>query len=546
MRGAAGGPAPSPASPERAIDGAMRKGSGRLHGGPGAWRWVAAGGLALAVVALTLGLEGRDVLWLDESWTGAIVGQRRWSDTFHQIYWDVNAPLYYLLIKLWSGVFGLSDWALRAPSLLAAAATPLAAALAPTPGLGRSARLAWAAVLAFWFPALCFAAEARCYALLLLACTLQTIAFARLMQAPVLPRAAAWASVSALSILLHYDALYLGAVQGFIFLLRQPRRALSVWPAALAFGPAFAWMAYHAPRVMQFARPDIAWYAPLQGSELHLVSDYAADGGPVVVRWLAALAVSALSLRLLPWPAPAMGGGDRRGGAGWAVAAAAVSAVALVGMGMLRPSFTFRYLTPCEPGLLLGLVLGFGRLAGRRAAPFALALLSALYLGVSGWMLWTGLRMAPRRYNFEAASAVLGRAHPQRLVFLWDHPVDPVLHPAQLAALGGFFLHRAGVPVRVDPVVLKPGEDPNLRLAGDAEPSGSAVLWLYDRVVHGTAALRFPPRLGQPGSDLSCRDFGSPRFGVLACLHRADAPPVTPGRRVAGDHQAGEAHPQGG
>jgi hypothetical protein len=521
--------------------------SGRARGGPGVWPLAAGGALALAVIALTLGLEGRDAFWLDESWTGAIVGQARWSDTVRQIYWDVNAPLYYVLLKLWSGVFGLSDWALRAPSLLAAAATPLVAALAPTPGLGRSSRLAWAAVLAFWFPALCFAAEARCYALLLLACTAQTVLFARLMETPALPRAVAWASMAALSILLHYDALYLGAVQGVIFLLRQPRRALRVWPAALAFGPTFGWMAVHAPRVVQFARPDIAWYAPLRASELHLVSDYAADGGPVIIRWLGGLAVSALTLRLVPWPGravDAVDAADARRGAAWAVAAAVVAALLLVGVGMLRPSFTFRYLTPCEPGLLLGLVLGCGRLAGRRAAPFALAMLGAVYLGVSGWMLWTGLRMAPRRYTFEAASAVLGRAHPKRLVFLWDHPVDPVLHPAQLAALGGFFLHRQGVAVAVDPVVLRPGEDPNTRLAREAAAPGSAVLWLYDRIVHGTAALRVPPHLGGAGSTLACRDFGSPRFGVLACAPGPVATPAGPG--AASDHQAGAAHPQGG
>jgi hypothetical protein len=476
--------------------------------------------LATVVVGLALGFERRDAFWLDESWTGGIIGQPTWRATFQQIYWDVNAPLYYLLLKLWSGLFGLSDWALRAPSLAAAAAVPLLAILVPAPGLTRGQRLAWGATLAFWFPTLCYAAEARCYALLLLTCTAQTLAFMRLMQAPDQARASVWAALAALSILVHYDALYLGAAQGVLYVARQPRRALATWPAALAFAPTFGWMAFHWPRIAEFARPDIAWYSPLRPSELPLIGGYVADGGDLMPKWLAALAASALALRFLPFPerpstptpiAPVL----------WSVGAAVLAAAVMVAIGFFRPSFTFRYLTPCEPGLLLGVVVLAQALAGRRAAPVTLALLACLYLGVSGWMLGHGLRMAPRRYNFEAASAALAREGPQHLVFLWDHPVDPILHPEQLAALGGFFLHRSGQATQVEPVILKGGEDPNGRLAAEAARRGTAILWLYDRVVHGTAANRFPPALGggEPGG-LRCRDFGSARFGVLACQRR--------------------------
>ena len=159
-------------------------------------------------------------------------------------------------------------------------------------------------------------------------------------------------------------------------------------------------------------------------------------------------------------------------------------------------------------------------LAGRRGEVMALAMLGAVYLGVSGWMLTHHLRMAPRRYTFETASAALARSRPARLVFLWDHPVDPILHPGQLAALGGFFLHRAGAPTRVVPVILRYGEDPSRRLAAEARPPGSAILWLYDRVVRGTAANVHPPDLVRFDPRLRCRDFGSARFGVLACVQR--------------------------
>ena len=484
---------------------------------------LAALGVVAAALVLEIGAERRDPFWLDESWTGAIIGQPTWRDTFHQIYSDVNAPLYYVLMRVWSALFGLSDLALRAPSLICAAGAVLAAALVPTPGLTRPQRLAWAAVLAWWFPTLCYAQEARCYALLLLVCTLQTLAFVRLMTTPGLRATAPWAGLAAIAILTHYDALYLAAVQGFIYLGRYPVRALRSWPAALAFAPAFGWLAFHWPRIAQFARPEIAWYSPLRLSGLPAVAGYLAGGGDLMLRTLSLVAVSAVALRLILKPG---GRVEERpipplAAAGWAMAAAAVSAAALIAVGFLRPSFTFRYLTPDAPGLMLAVVLAVGWLAGRRGAPLALGLLAASYLLVGSWMLTSGLRMAPRRYNFEAASAAIGRGRSTRLVFLWDHPVDPILRPEQLSALGGFFLQRGGRPMPVIPVVLKAGEDPNARLVAAAQPDGSAILWLYDRVVQGTAATSYPPDIAAHDSRFNCRQFGSGRFGVLACQRRA-------------------------
>ena len=473
---------------------------------------------AIVVVglALEIGLEGHDAFWLDESWSGAIVSQTGWRATFQQIYWDVNAPLYYLALKLWSLGFGLSDATLRAPSLICAAGVPLAAALIPTPGLSRAQRLVWAALLAWWFPTLCYAEEARCYAMLLLICTLQTAAFMRLMQAPNLRRALPWAVLAALAIATHYDALYLGAAQGVAYLARHGRRAVRSWPAALAFAPAFGWLAFHWPRISQFTRPGIAWYSPLTLQDLPLIGGYLADGGGLMPRWLAALEFSALSLRLLPLPKRSASASPQ-GPVFWAVASAAFAAAVLVAMGFARPSFTFRYLTPSAPGLLLGLVWLTGALAGRSAARIALAALAVLYLGVSGWMLGHRLRMAPRRYNFEVASQAIARSRPERLVFLWDHPVDPILHPEQLRALGGFFLRRDGLAIPVDAVVLKPQQDPNVRLLDEANSPRTAILWLYDEVVQGTAAIQHPPDISERDPAFRCRNFGSQRFGVLAC-----------------------------
>lgn len=472
----------------------------------------------LLSVALALFLElwfEREPLWLDEAWTIAIAGQGAWGDFFHQVYWDVNAPLYYLVIHLWHGMFGLSDLSLRIPSLIFATATPLVLAVSRMDGLPDEDRLTWAAIIALWFPALSFAQEARCYAMLLLVCTLQCVAFIRLMRAPDTRRAAAWAVLAALSILTHYDAIFPAAMQGLVYLAVYRLRAIKTWPAALAFVPTFGWLAYHLPRIVLFAKPGIAWYAPLRLADLTEVFGFLA--GRVDVLWgLLGVAVLALLLRFA-WPRRSRPAGpDARI---WlALAPSFLGAAALIIIGFFRPSFAFRYLTPDMPGILLGVVLMARLLIGRRIA-LAFVELIVVFGFVTAWRVHAGDRMAPHGYNYETASRALERSHPRRVVFLWDHPVDPILHPEQLDAAGGAFFRRDGQHPTVDPVILKPGEDPNTRLLAGAAAPGSVILWIYDTVVQGTAARLHPPRISTLDPSWGCRRFYRGRFNVYACEH---------------------------
>jgi hypothetical protein len=205
-----------------------------------------------------------------------------------------------------------------------------------------------------------------------------------------------------------------------------------------------------------------------------------------------------------------------------AVLSAVLSATALIVIGFLRPSFAPRYMMPDGPGLLLGMVLLIGSLAGRRAALAFFVLVVGLGAAVSK-QLASGDRMVPRAYNYERASQLLEKVHPRHLVFLWDHPVDPIEHPEQLAAAGDAFFRRDGVKLSVDPVILKPGEDPNLRLLAGAAAPHSVILWVYDVGVHDTAAADFPPRITALDPAWTCRHGGG-RFGILACWRKADAP----------------------
>ena len=428
----------------------------------------------------------------------------------------MNAPLYLLLIHLWQGVFGLSDLSLRIPSLVFALACPIVVAAGRVEGLPTAERLTWAAVIALWFPLLSYAQEARCYALLMLFSTLQGVAYLRLLRAPTTAGAAAWATFAALSILTHYDAIVAGGVQGLIYLAVWRLRAVKTWPAALAFVPAFGWFAYHLPRITVFARPDIAWYSPLTWSQAPAVLGFLA-GRREMLWGLLVVVLGALTLRFV-WRRRAKPQGPEP--YVWlAVLAAVISAAILIAIGFFRPSFAERYLTPDAPGLLLGIVLITRLLVGRRTG-LAFAELILAFLSVSAWRLWEGDRMAPHRYTYEYASRALEGRRPTRLVFLWDHPVDPILHPEQLQAAGAAFFHRDGREIAVDPVVLAPGEDANDRLLAEAAPPRSAILWIYDTVVKGTHADDDLPQISDLDPAWACRQYGVGRFGVYACYRR--------------------------
>ena len=69
-------------------------------------------GLALRLISLN------QSLWLDEA-TTALVSQMNLADFFTKFMSaDFHPPLYYLIVSLWSTVFGYSEIALRAPSVI--------------------------------------------------------------------------------------------------------------------------------------------------------------------------------------------------------------------------------------------------------------------------------------------------------------------------------------------------------------------------------------------------------------------------------------------
>lgn len=477
--------------------------------GPSPWeRWLL---YALAASAAVAGLTarlyvGRDLpLWVDESWTVMVATQPDWTGVWREAWRDANAPLYYLLMALWVPLAGVSDAALRLPSLVFAILAGALPLIWRAPGLSHSARIAWASLIWLWVGGLGFSADARVYALLLLLAAAQTIAFIRLLDAPARPVALVWAALATLSGLAHYFALFLTLAQGLLLLVMlRPQRTLRLWPAAFAFLPLFSWLAIHLPRLMEFARADVSWYVRLDLGISLAMAQYLV--GPWTWSFLLLLAVVLGAFRLLHSPAAERTASDRA--LRLAVLSGLLAFVLVLILGWLRPSVTARYLTPFVPAALLGLLL-IAR--GAKRSGLGYAILVAAYLLALVTLPAIRAELHGRNaYSLAPASEWLAPSRPARVALLWDHPNMMIVSDESQRPVGSFFLNRDGIATETDVARVPTDGD-----AAAAFAARSAILWLYDQDYRpGTAAA-----IRRLAAVRRCRLF--PREGgrgVLACM----------------------------
>lgn len=475
-------------------------------------------GLSLGVIARFFARPGSP-LWMDETFSGVVASAPSLTTYFRLIGSDVNAPLYYLLLRPWSSLFGLSDGGLRSLSFVFSAAAPLAVALAALRGVSRAERLVWAAMVALWIPAIGYAQAAKPLALAYFLATLQALAFANLIRQrrSSICSAALWVGISALAIEAHYDDAYVALAQGLIYVALRRGAAVRTWPAVLLLVPVFIEVGRKASILAQFTTPGIAWYALVQPGHLPFIASYLL-GGPI---WLFAYPALFAAFWYLARDAEPAEGNDALRALALTAVASLLAAVVFVGVGAIRPTFNVRYLGPFAPGTLLGAILVLRWIArGERWVAFSALVVVASIFAAS----WLAIG-APRPdsgldpLNFEQASGSLMRAGVRRVAFAWDNP--GMRYPDEDAKLlGGFFFRRAGMPIAVTPVHIGPNDDPNQLFLQAAAPEHGAILWIYDADVAGTGAVRHPPRISVLNRNYECRNFGEARIGVVACVDK--------------------------
>ena len=493
------------------------------------WLWSLALVGALVVEGERVWLAMVQPLWLDETWTGAIAGTESWRAFGREVYLEVNPPLYYLVMRLWTAAFGLSDMALKIPGLLALVAAAAAPVLARPKGLPRDATCCWALLLFFWWGCGLFL-DARGYSLLLAVSTLQCLAFARLLRAPSTAKAAGWCALAGAAILIHYYALFVGLAQGLVYLTVWRWRAVKTAPAILALAPTAAWMAYHAPRLAQYGRGDVAWHPPLSAASFVSFAAFPLGAYSLTLALTAAgfLAGAALISMLGERRAPsvaaaapadaALADADQAQArrALWLTAAAGLAALALVLVSAaLRPSLTARYLIPITPSILLGAVLCAGRL--RRAA-FVRAALVVIFFAFALDPAGLAAKLAdPTAYGAETGSAFIMRHGADEVVFICDHPVAKIMDPGSLRRMAGFFFQRVGYSAKIDLLVVTSKDDANRLAVQAASRPRTAILWLYNRT-DNTSARTHPPAVSQIDPRWTCQTVGDGQVGTMACV----------------------------
>ncbi len=472
-------------------------------------------------IALLMSLIGRWIvglhapLWFDEAGTAAFASSDTLSELIEYAHGDSNAPLYYVLVWVWAKCFGNSDLALHILSAIFGLLAPVIAWMGLRASYPLQA-LIWSAALALWGPGIVLSGYARCYSLLILVSVINVITFIRLLQSPTLKRSFAWSTFAAIAILVHYDAIFMVATQAAMIILFHRDKLLRLLPAALAFLPAAAWLFWHFPRLVSYASPEHTWYKPLDVFGVLGVVTYVVGvpflfipGYIAVLLIVLILVIRVVRIDKAPIDQDLL----RTAGSASMIACAVV-----VLLGVIRPSFTVRYITPFEPGILLLLTHYVVKFTRNSKIMISLIMLNHAIFASSFWTSPNVLGL--NSFEYETASAWIAETKPSHLVFLWDNPSAVAVPRKQFEAMGGVFFHRIGQNVSVTALFPERGSDMNPRFAeGMDRKSGG--LWIYDTSVHDTTAITEPPRLGDGNDLVECRQFGKFSFVIQACRPRS-------------------------
>ena len=340
--------------------------------------------VALAVaVGVVARLHSPSALWLDEALSVGIA-RRPVPELLRALRQDGSPPVYYLLLHVWTGVFGLSDTAVRALStVLSLAALPvvwLAGRRLGGPGTARAALL----LLAASPFAVRYATETRMYALVQLLAALGVLAVLRALERPSVGRLLPVTVLSALLALTHYWALFLLAAAALVLLALSVRGAR---PAGRTLGALAAGGVLFLPWLptfwFQVHRTGTPWAPPPHLVDVwYSVTGWAGGGEGAAVLLtllLAGLALLALVGRVGTEGTVVLGTRvDRTALLLLAVSAGTLALGLLAGM-VVHAGYSPRYSSVALAPALLLAALGLRALPGRgRALVLALATVCGL------------------------------------------------------------------------------------------------------------------------------------------------------------------------
>lgn len=222
--------------------------------------------LTIAAAALHLGARQMRPLWVDEAstyWTS----RYGWLALVAQVGTDGSPPLYFLVVKAVTAVFGTSEFALRLPSLAASVALiPALYTLGKRLGSVRTGLLA--ATLGVLSPLVhYYGAETRMYAVLQLETAVVALAWLRTMERPTaIGRWAMLCLAEVLQLSTHVYAVFLLPCLPIVTAFVAPRkeRVRSTGLAALTTLVAFAMCAVWLRSSVENAQAGIGdWIVPL-------------------------------------------------------------------------------------------------------------------------------------------------------------------------------------------------------------------------------------------------------------------------------------------
>ncbi len=409
--------------------------------------WLPIAGILVLASGLRFALLGRNSFWYDEAWVANLT-QLRWQEIVPTLVgMDVHPPLYFFLMKVWAGLAGTTEVALRLPSAFASVLSVLLTYLLMRRLVPESVSLLGALLVSLSPFDVMAGQEARMYAVLEVIALGATLALILSVERGGGLRWAGYAALGAALVYTHYLGIIILVAHGLwvAFFERRHFRAwlLAMSGAVVLYAP---WIPsfWHQAGVNEYHE---AWYRhPVRPADLTALLGLFAFGGSLfgmpgyflggtlepAKQW-----IMLLPFLVVLWRGAAALSSDRRSLALLGFCFALPIGSALLG-SLIKPMFYARWFSFVLPFYAMFVALGLAEVAGRIRASrgIILAGLTAAILAYSV-PVFARYYFDPgfRPYQWRAAAA---------LVRAQGRPQDALVyvHSASAVAFSYYFHER--------------------------------------------------------------------------------------------------------